>query len=248
MIKVFLNIITILFVVNVNATTTKIRSVLVQNDQIIAVKTSLGIATIIQVPDPPHSVVVGDQNSFKVEYLGNALTIKPLSNNAKSNLYIYTDWKRYNVQLITTDESNADYVVYLKNPVLRPKIASGITEWFRFQNEFSNDNLKFKVVKVGLQIPHTLLIDFELTSKEKIQVSPDWFWLIQKGRSKTIYNLLLSDLNLEKGNKINGTIQILTKDIDENLPLRLELRRRKLSFLTISKVSSWKTLGKIQSY
>ena len=75
----------------------RVRHVAVQGDEIITVRTSIGIATIIQVPDRPNSVVVGDQESFKVEYLDQAITIKPLSQGVKSNLYVYTDWKRYNV-------------------------------------------------------------------------------------------------------------------------------------------------------
>ncbi|MFN3454280.1 MAG: TrbG/VirB9 family P-type conjugative transfer protein, partial [Pseudobdellovibrio sp.] len=83
----------------------RIRRVPVQGDQIVTVKTSIGIATIIQVPDRPNSVVVGDQDSFKVEYLDQAITIKPLTGGAKSNLYIYTDWKRFNVELVSGAEA-----------------------------------------------------------------------------------------------------------------------------------------------
>jgi hypothetical protein len=95
---------------------TKIRRVIVSGDQIVTVKTALGIATIIQVPDRPNSVVVGDQDAFKVEYLDQAVTIKPLQPGAKTNIYIYTDWKRYNVELVSGSESVSDYVVYLENP------------------------------------------------------------------------------------------------------------------------------------
>ena len=86
----------------------RVRKVPVSGDQIVTVKTAIGIATIIQVPDRPNSVVVGDQESFKVEYLDQAITIKPLHSGAKSNLYVYTDWKRYNVQLTTGSEAIAD--------------------------------------------------------------------------------------------------------------------------------------------
>src|SRR3990167_893132 len=96
----------------------RVRRVPVQGDQIVTVRTSLGIATIIQVPDRPNSVVCGDQDAFKVEYLDQAITIKPISRGAKSNLYIYTDWKRYNVELVSGSEVAANYVVYLDNPKL----------------------------------------------------------------------------------------------------------------------------------
>src|SRR5687768_5746145 len=94
---------------------TRVRRVVVQGDQIVTVRTAIGIATIIQVPDSPNSDVVGDQSSFKVEYLDRAITIKPLISGAKSNLYVYTDWKRYNVQLISGLESAADFIIYLES-------------------------------------------------------------------------------------------------------------------------------------
>ena len=94
----------------------KVRRVEVEKDQIVKIKTAIGIATIIQVPDRPNSVVVGDSNSFKVEYLDQAITIKPVARGARSNLYIYTDWRRFNVELITGNDATADYVVYLDLP------------------------------------------------------------------------------------------------------------------------------------
>ena len=95
------------------AAPSRVKRVPVLPDQIVTVKTALGIATIIQVPDRPNSLVVGDNEAFKVEYLDQAITIKPLHGGAKSNLYIYTDYRRFNVQLITGVEAAADYVVYL---------------------------------------------------------------------------------------------------------------------------------------
>ena len=77
----------------------RVKKVEVQKDQIVRVNTAVGIATIIQVPDRPNSVVVGDQDAFKVEYLDLAITIKPITPHGKSNLYIYTDYRRFNVEL-----------------------------------------------------------------------------------------------------------------------------------------------------
>src|ERR1019366_1555630 len=79
----------------------KVRKLHLKHDDIALVHTAIGIATIIQVPDRPTSVVLGDLSAFKVEYLDNAITIKPLSHLAKSNLYIYTEARRFNVSLAT---------------------------------------------------------------------------------------------------------------------------------------------------
>jgi type IV secretory pathway VirB9-like protein len=98
----------------------RVRTVEIKKDQIVTVRTALGVATIIQVPDRPTSLVVGDQTAFKVEYLDQAITIKPLHGGARSNLYIYTDYRRFNVQLMTTTEVSADYVVYLESQNAKP--------------------------------------------------------------------------------------------------------------------------------
>ena len=44
----------------------RVRKIEVKPDQIVTVKTAVEIATIIQVPDRPNSIVVGDQAAFKV--------------------------------------------------------------------------------------------------------------------------------------------------------------------------------------
>jgi type IV secretory pathway VirB9-like protein len=68
----------------------RVRKIEVKPDQIVTVRTAIGIATIIQVPERPNSIVVGDQAGFKVEYLDQAITIKPLHSGARSNLYTNT--------------------------------------------------------------------------------------------------------------------------------------------------------------
>ena len=119
----------------------RVRHVECRTDQIVTIRTAMGIATIIQVPDRPNSVVVGDQDKFKVEYLDQAITIKPLQPGAKSNLYVYTDYRRFNVQLITGPEVSADYVVYLENLKLQPKENKSSVRWKGIIRSFKNENI-----------------------------------------------------------------------------------------------------------
>lgn len=219
----------------------KVRKVTVTGDQIVTVKTALGIATIIQVPDNPTSVVVGDQDSFKVEYLDQAITIKPLHSGAKSNLYVYTDWKRYNIQLTTEVETNADYVVYLEPPKKRP-LKPTTTKWLSFSKDLKNESLTLKTRRLSELREGLFVIEFTVQSTKKEKFDPSWLWLSQKGQSKVIHSLFVSNLNLEPQSKIEGTIQILQADISSNEPLRIELRRRISSYLTIPKVDSWKKM------
>lgn len=221
----------------------RVRKVPVEKDQIVTVKTSIGIATIIQVPDRPNSVVVGDQDSFKVEYLDQAITIKPLVNGAKSNLYIYTDWKRFNVELVTGNEASADYVVYLESPKAKSPTQSKSTptiKWTDFKNKLRNENLQLVINRVGRASDGILLVEFIITSKKKEEFKPEWLWLTQKGVTCPIHNLFMSALEVTPQKSIKGVMQIREADLATNESMRLELRRKRISYLTIQKVTSWK--------
>lgn len=224
----------------------RVRRVVVNGDQIVTVKTSIGIATIIQVPDRPNSVVVGDQNAFKVEYLDQAITIKPLSSGARSNLYIYTDWKRFNVELVSGGESIADYVVYLDNPKPKtpqggstPQKDIGIT-WTNFKNTLRNDAIKMSVNRLGRTKDGLLLVELTISSTQKEPFKPEWIWLSQSGLTKPIHNLFLSSLESSPQKAISGVMQLREIDLVADAPMRLELRRKKISYLTLQKVNSWK--------
>lgn len=224
------------------AASSRVRRVPVLPDQIVTVKTALGIATIIQVPDRPNSLVVGDNEAFKVEYLDQAITIKPLHGGAKSNLYIYTDYRRFNVQLITGAESVADYVVYLDIPKEKEKSKDTKPSlfWTRFHNGLKSDSISFNVQRLGRTKDGVLIIEFKLKSSAKEKIDPKWFWLTQDGGTTPIHRLILSRLDVDSKNSVDGMIQVLRSDLSTSKPFRLELRRKKTSYLTIPEVTSWK--------
>lgn len=220
------------------STWARVRTVEVKKDQIVTVRTALGVATIIQVPDRPNSLVVGDQNAFKVEYLDQAITIKPLHGGARSNLYIYTDYRRFNVQLVTTAENAADYVVYLENP--KEKIKSSPVGWRDYRNHLKNESIVLETKRVARTADGVLLIEFEVRSGVKERFRPEWLWLTQAGITRPIHGLALSTQDLKPGHPINGIMQVHRNDISPAEPLRIELRRKKTSYLTIPKRFVWK--------
>jgi hypothetical protein len=216
----------------------RVKKVPVQTDQIVPVNTAMGIATIIQVPDRPNSVVVGDQDAFKVEYLDLAITIKPVTPHGKSNLYIYTDYRRFNVELTTGPESGADYVVYLENPESKVDDKSGRKQgtrigWKQISKSFKNDSVSFNVERIGTARSGIVIVEFTLTSSKKMEVSPAWFWVTQGGATRPIQNLFLSDVKLLPGESIKGSIQLLKGDLKSTTPLRLEIRRGKTTYLNL---------------
>lgn len=221
----------------------KVRRVSVMPDQIVTVKTSVGIATIIQVPDRPNSVVVGDQDSFKVEYLDQAITIKPLSSKAKTNLYIYTDWRRFNVELVSGPENLSDYVVYLDIPkekaVTVTKEVKAIS-WMNVRKTLANDGLTLATKRIGKTKDGFYLIEFDVNSKQKLTFKPDWIWITQNNETVPINNLFMSGLDLSESKSISGFLQLKASDLRSDSRIKLELRRKKVSFIDFSKVSSWK--------
>jgi type IV secretory pathway VirB9-like protein len=220
----------------------RVRRVEVHGDQIVTVRTSIGIATIIQVPDRPNSVVVGDQDSFKVEYLDQAITIKPLSSGGKTNLYVYTDWKRYNVELISGHGEAADYVVYLDNPKEKPRsvIEKSPISWTPFKNSLRNENLTLETKRLGRTRDGILLVEFHVRSSKKDKLNPEWLWITQGGETKPIHNLFLSHLEVAPVSSVQGVLQLRRDDVAMNEPIRFEMRRTKTSYLTLTKASAWK--------
>jgi hypothetical protein len=74
----------------------------------------MGYSTILQFDSRPTSVVLGDQDGFKVEYVGNSLTIKPVAHGGKTNMFVFTDYDRFNFRVIVGQAQLVDYVIQVK--------------------------------------------------------------------------------------------------------------------------------------
>ncbi len=216
----------------------RVRKVDVPQDKIVTVHTAIGIATIIQVPAPPTSIVVGDSSAFKVEYLDQAITIKPLRAGAKSNLYIYTDWRRFNVQLVTGSEGAADYVVYLEEPA--PKSKQTPLRWTNIVRSVESDGLTLAVHRGARTKDGRILVEFSVSAARPEKFDPAWIWLTQRGEARPIQSLFLSQLDLAPSITANGTLEVMLADVNQGEPLRLELRRKQPAYLLIPKASAWK--------
>jgi hypothetical protein len=215
------------------------RTVQVTGDQIVQVKTALGIATIIQVPDAPTSVVLGDVSAFKVEYLDQAVTIKPLRANAESNLYIHTDGRRFSVRLSTTSKSAADYIVYLKPKSSEPKPSSHVVKWRPFLARGTGGTIDFRITRLGQSPDGFLFVKFQVTSKGRRTFDPASVWLRQGGSVRPIQGLYLSNLDLTPEKATTGLLSIRGIDLEQNVPAKLEIHSEKLITLSLPKATAW---------
>jgi hypothetical protein len=216
----------------------RIRTVQVKRDEIVTIKTAINVATIIQVPDPPTSLVVGDSSAFKVEYLDQAITIKPLHRSAKTNLYIYTEFRRFDVSLVSVPESAADYVVYLKQFQDSKKEPSNI-KWKTIGRSFNHDGLSFRVKRIG-RAEKTGLVEFEVSSSSLKKIDPAIFWLTHRGKTYEIEKLVLSAVDIEPKSTVSGLISFKVGDLKPKDQLILEVRQNGKARLALPKIEEWK--------
>lgn len=92
-----------------------------KKDTITNVYTAPGYTTLIELPTKPTRVVVGDQNSFKIEFVGKNLAVKPLAENIRTNLFIFTKDKQFQCTLISGPVSKLQYLVRLNNKTAQIK-------------------------------------------------------------------------------------------------------------------------------
>jgi len=216
----------------------RIRTVELKKDEIVTVNTALTVATIVQVPDRPLSVVVGDSEAFKVEYLDQAITIKPLSSSARSNLYIYTEYRRFDVALVTGSERSADYVVYLKPKVLPLRKPEAIN-WIEVDRTFEAEGLSVSVKRVA-KSKRVALIEFGLRSKQRLRIDPAAFWLTLSSKTVPIESLTISDLEIDKGRIVSGLIEVSLEQLNPESSLRFEYRGKKASGVHLPRLKDWK--------
>ncbi len=90
------------------------RNLLLSDSDVGEVRVALGYSTILQFDSRPTSVVLGDQDAFKVEYVGNSLTLKPVVSSSRTNLFVFTEYERFNFRLVTGPSDSCDFAVRVK--------------------------------------------------------------------------------------------------------------------------------------
>lgn len=214
-----------------------VRNVIVPTDEILTVRAALGIATIIQVPDTIQSAIIGDSSGFKVEYLDKAITIKPLRWGVKTNLYLNTEKRRYNLRLVTLSQDVADYIVYVKHPESKPT-----SHWTSLNRFAESGSIRLSATRIGFSDQGFILLDVKLTtsSNETVAIKPEDFWIIQSGTSKVMNGLFLSDLKVSKAKPVLIGISLAKSDLIEKKPITIELRGKQKLSLTLQEGALWK--------
>jgi hypothetical protein len=67
--------------------------------------------TVLDFPSEPEKVVLGTKGSFSIEYIRNDLAISPATLGSKSNLFVYLQGRRFNLDLATSSSGTTLYFI-----------------------------------------------------------------------------------------------------------------------------------------
>lgn len=219
-----------------SVTLASVKTLSPKNDEILEIKTSLGIATIIQLPETIQSAIMGDQSAYRIEYVGQGVTIKPLRGGAKTNLYLFTKEGRYNLRLSVVPQNQAYYIVYIK----KSDLGEG-PRWTTQGKTAANDKLTIKLLRSGVTQDGFLLLDVVVTAKKPYEFRTSDFWLWQGTELTVIHSLFLSRLQIKKDQIVNVGLAVKRSEL-KNFPLIVEMKMASQQSLRVEvpKESLWK--------
>lgn len=219
-----------------------IRTVVIDDGQVIRVNTALGFSTILEFSSKPISAVLGDQDSFKLEYVGNSITIKPLVSHARSNLFIFTEFERFNCQVSTTPPALVDYIVRIRakprgysmefisqdGSYGEPASAAQPLRTTSLQKSSTYDGITLTLKSISrsydLRNPRNVtLISFEISSRRKsYSFQAGSIGARQLGQYINMESIYIDGLELMPGAPpIHGKIALLAQDYRPSMPLTI---------------------------
>lgn len=127
----------------------RIRSTEYDPTNVIQVNTTMGYTTLIDLASDEKYVThaFGDAKAYDFQTVGQHILIKPIADQADTNLIVITDKRTYDFRLKYSKDGKIDGknsemdIVRLKYPDIDQKRAKDIEDKFRMKEDFSNTGL-----------------------------------------------------------------------------------------------------------
>ena len=193
------------------------RTVRLSDDEMELIYVEPGYSTLLKFSSRPEPGLIGDQDGYKVEYLKDIVSIKPLVPTGKTNLFIFTKEGQFNFQLVAS-RGHHDNIVFVE-PKATGKVATAapsgekksvpIDELLTRRMNKSVTNSRFRLTLESLSQPiskSTLVIKLRIdpVGKEGARLDPRWISLAQKGHAVPIENLTFEHKEDAKGPHAEG--------------------------------------------
>lgn len=195
-----------------------IRSIAVLENDVVTVRVAVGYSTLLQFDSRPTQAIVGDQDSFKVEYVGNSIAIKPLTSGASTNLFVANQYERFNFRITAGRGFEPDYILKVKRKRDDANSSSGTLLIKEVRREGRQNGMQVKLLTVtSTKNDFAVIYSFEVTAlNQKRTFQPGDFEVVQAGRSLPIENIYMERLSLEKGQRLQGLMVVLRSHIRRN--------------------------------
>lgn len=231
-------IVLILLISNSTFALNKSRKIQTNNDEVSEVKTALGIATKIILPESPTMPpIIGDIGAFRIESIDKGYAVKPLRSGAKTNLFISTDSRSYSVKLIIVSQDSADYIVYLTS---KENIDRSQISWRDFKRKIKSSDLRIETKRVGKTKDGFIVLEFTIFSNSKNYIDPEWFYISQGRDSKQIHSLIFSSREVDSDKPVSAALTIDKRNLSSELPATFELKYRDGIKLEINREFLWR--------
>jgi|JI10StandDraft_1071094.scaffolds.fasta_scaffold528442_2 hypothetical protein len=109
----------LLVFVSLSAFAAKARTVYLSETDMASIRVVPGRSTILSFPIKPNKVILGNQGMFAVEYVENDLALAALRGEARGNLFVYMEGRRFAFDLSTVS-SSGDEIILVRDVVEMP--------------------------------------------------------------------------------------------------------------------------------
>jgi hypothetical protein len=171
---------------------------------------SLGRSTVLNFDTPPKKIISGNANYFGIEFTGRDVTIQPLS-EITSNLFVYTEKKRYGFIIKARPHKYYDDLVYVRwqYPKLRLK-----KKVVTYPSLVRNNRFKIDLKNVEYNQKRNLhLVDFFISNLSKItlQLTSNDIWVTRSNKILPVLEKVISKNSLSVGETLRLRLIIRLK-------------------------------------
>jgi len=108
----------ILSQISLGAVTSVAKTLYMKDTDVARVTVTLGRTTILSFPTRPSKVVLGNKNLFAVEYVESDLAISALHPQARCNLVVYLQGRRFSFDVVASPGSG-DEILLIRDALLK---------------------------------------------------------------------------------------------------------------------------------
>lgn len=224
------------------------RTVRIAEGEMAPIYVQPGFSTLIKFDSHPEPGLIGDQDSFKVEYMRNLVAIKPLVSKGKTNLFIFTKEGQFNFQLISSRErhDNMVYVTPKRDAGYVPpgvKVAVPLDELVtrRINKTAAVGGNKLTLESVAVPGSRsTLVLKFLIQEKDvkeqdNYRLDQELLAVFQGAKAIKIENVFLETKRLRDGSfDTAGLILIRAADLKPGVPIKLRYSPKAMKELSVS--------------